>query len=242
LTLVLTLRADARRRAAELDGQHSAALEHLRIVAAGDDPVLAAHAELARASMLNLLERYQESSAGLAKGLVALGDRDPELAVRLSGQLIETQSGRATWTPRAPCSNRSRSRNRETPAPTRSVRGSGSPRPSSGRARSRTRIRARVRLGLADHPAEHSRATQISALTALGRVEEARALADETLARVQTEYGAALRRAGRRGVARELLKQARELAHACGAAGLEPRTLFVTLKRWSCISAAATRN
>ena len=44
-------------------------------------------------------------------------------------------------------------------------------------------------------------------------------------ARAVTEYGSALRRAGKRGAARDVLKRARELAHACGAAGLERRAL-----------------
>jgi DNA-binding CsgD family transcriptional regulator len=119
---------------------------------------------------------------------------------------------------------------------------------------------------------EPAHALAVRALAALGRADDARALADEELAlarergnaaaeavvrlaraglaegdealaelrraveaarrspsrivRAQAlaELGSALRRAGRRSEAREPLREARELAHQCGATGLERRT------------------
>jgi DNA-binding CsgD family transcriptional regulator len=64
-----------------------------------------------------------------------------------------------------------------------------------------------------------------SALATLDRAAEvaARSPMRVVRARALTELGAALRRAGQRTAARERLREGRELAHACGAAGVERR-------------------
>jgi hypothetical protein len=106
-----------------------------------------------------------ESSAGLAKGLAALGDRDPELEVRLTEQLIESQA----YVPE-PVPERTASLMALDPAT--------APPPLLARDR-----RRRAARGLPLGP-QHA---------ALGRIEDARALADETIALARLQSVAAPR-------------------------------------------------
>ena len=72
-------------------GEMRDALEHLGAVVDAGDPVLRAHAELARANLLNVTDREAEAAAGLRAAIDALGDRDPALTVRLMEQLVAAQ-------------------------------------------------------------------------------------------------------------------------------------------------------